>query len=178
MSDQINGTIELIGALLIAYNCHLLHRHKKVQGVSVVTTGFFTAWGAWNLYFYPTNNLWMSFVGGLCLAAANFTWVLMAIYYSRKPKSSPPPPPTIAPPSPASVLDRIYAIRGISTVPHPDTEENRRREATLREACYRTFSVETRPWVPACWNVDDCRRIRAKYGSKNVEPGNTDSSSN
>jgi len=178
MSDLINGTIELIGALLIAYNCRLLHRHKTVQGVSVVTTGFFTAWGAWNLYFYPTNNLWMSFAGGLCLAAANLTWVLMAIYYSRKPKSSPPSLPTTAPAPNAGVLDRIYAIRGISTVPHPDTEENRRREATLREACYRTFSVETRPWVPACWNADDLRRIRAKYRHKDAESENTDSSCN
>ena len=40
-SDLINGTIELVGALLIAYNCRLLYKHKEVQGVSVMTTGFF-----------------------------------------------------------------------------------------------------------------------------------------
>ena len=123
MSDRINGMIELIGALLIAYNCRLLCLHKNVQGVSVTTTAFFTAWGVWNLWFYPANLLWFSFAGGVCLAAANLTWVVMAIYYSWKPKSSPPPLPlpNTASPNPASVLDRIYAIRGISTVPHPDT---------------------------------------------------------
>jgi hypothetical protein len=178
MNDLINGTIELIGALLIAYNCLLLYKHKEVQGVSVMTTAFFSAWGVWNLYFYPSNQLWFSFGGGVCLATANLTWVGMAIYYSKKPKRSPPPLPTIAPSKPASVLDRIYAIRGISTVPHPDIEENRRREATLREACYRTHSVETRPWVPGCWNLDDLRRIRAKYRHKCAESEKTDSSSN
>jgi len=180
MNDLINGLIELIGALLLVHNCWLLYQHKKVQGVSVMTTAFFSAWGVWNLYFYPSNKLWFSFGGGLCLAAANLTWVGMAIYYARKTKSSPPaakrnPIAIVASQNITSVLDRIYAARGISTAPDPEIEENRRREALVREACYRTFSVETRPWVPACWNVDDCRRIRAKYGRIDAEAEKTDS---
>jgi hypothetical protein len=83
MNDLINGCIELLGALLLVGNCRLLYSHKAVQGVSVLTTAFFTLWGIWNLYFYPANNLWLSFVGGLCLASANLTWVVMAIYYSQ-----------------------------------------------------------------------------------------------
>ncbi len=79
MNDLINGCIELLGALLLVGNCRLLYSHKAVQGVSVLTTAFFTLWGIWNLYFYPANNLWLSFVGGLCLAGANLTWVVMAI---------------------------------------------------------------------------------------------------
>jgi len=177
MNDLINGLIELIGALLLIHNCWLLYQHKKVQGVSVMTTAFFTAWGAWNLYFYPANNLWMSFAGGLCLAMANLTWVFMAIYYAQKAKRTVPPLPRVGPPNPASVLDKIYAARGISTTVHPDIEENRRREALVREACYRTVSVETRPWVTNVLNVEDCRRLMAERRRKDAEAMKSVSSS-
>lgn len=79
MNDLINAGIELAGALLLAYNCWLLHKHRQVQGVSVLTTGFFTLWGLWNIYFYPANGLWWSFAGGICIAGANFTWLVMAL---------------------------------------------------------------------------------------------------
>lgn len=86
MNDLVNGLLELFGAFLLVGNCRLLARHKRVRGVSVTPTAFFSAWGIWNLYFYPANHLWISFWGGVCLALTNLTWVAMAIYYSRGPK--------------------------------------------------------------------------------------------
>jgi hypothetical protein len=88
MNDLINGSLEMTGALLLLRNCHLLYQHKRVQGVSVATTAFFSIWGIWNLYFYPANHLWVSFAGGVCLAAVNMTWVTLALYYSRRPRSA------------------------------------------------------------------------------------------
>ena len=84
MNDMINGTLEFMGALLVAHNCWVIFQHERVQGVSVLATAFFTTWGAWNLYFYPMLHLWLSFTGGLCLALANFVWVGMAVFYSRE----------------------------------------------------------------------------------------------
>jgi hypothetical protein len=84
MNDLINGFLEMAGSLLLLRNCHLLYQHKRVQGVSVTTTGFFTLWGFWNLYFYPANHLWLSFLGGVFLAGVNMTWVVLALYYSSR----------------------------------------------------------------------------------------------
>ena len=64
MNDAINGILELVGAFFLLTNCMLLYHHKRVQGISVYTTVFFTTWGLWNLYFYPANKLWLSFAGG------------------------------------------------------------------------------------------------------------------
>jgi hypothetical protein len=88
MNDLINGSLEMAGALLLLRNCHLLYLHKRVQGVSIATTAFFSMWGLWNLYFYPANNLWISFAGGVCLAVVNMTWVGLALYYSKGPRTT------------------------------------------------------------------------------------------
>ena len=90
MNDAINGALELAGALFLLNNCRMLYSHKRVQGVSVSATAFFTTWGLWNLYFYPANGLWLSFVGGLCLASVNVAWVAMAIYYERQSRNLSP----------------------------------------------------------------------------------------
>ena len=80
----------------------------------------------------------------------------MAIYYSRRPKSSPPPLPkqsaqaNVLSPTLASVLDRIYAARSISTTLDPDVEENRRREALVREGVFHRRLCEFRILDPAC----------------------------
>jgi hypothetical protein len=87
MNDMINCGLEFVGALFLFKNCRLLWSHRRVQGVSVSATIFFTLWGLWNLYFYPANHLWLSFAGGLCLAAANLTWVGMAIHFGRRTRS-------------------------------------------------------------------------------------------
>jgi hypothetical protein len=88
MNDLVNGLLELFGAVLLLGNCRLLLQHKRVQGVSVTPTAFFSAWGVWNLYFYPTQGLWLSFFGGVCLACVNLAWVGLAFYYCHWPKVS------------------------------------------------------------------------------------------
>lgn len=40
---------------------------------------FFSAWGIWNLVYYPTLGQWASFIGGVLLVAGNVAWVVLAI---------------------------------------------------------------------------------------------------
>jgi hypothetical protein len=84
--DIINGIFEQIGGILIFRNCWMLYKEKRVMGVSIFTTAFFTAWGCWNLYYYPSLNQWASFIGGLSIAVGNGLWVIMAMYYAKKNK--------------------------------------------------------------------------------------------
>ena len=86
MNDLINGIFEIGGGLLIALNCLRLYKDKEVKGVSIAVVAFFTVWGYWNLYYYPSLNQWMSLAGGVIIVLANSVWVGMALYYGRKDK--------------------------------------------------------------------------------------------
>jgi hypothetical protein len=79
--DQINGLFELFGSVFILNHCRAVLRDKAVAGVSIVSAVFFTAWGVWNLWYYPSLGQWYSFAGGVCIVLANVLWVgLMARY--------------------------------------------------------------------------------------------------
>jgi uncharacterized membrane protein YfcA len=84
MNDLINAIFELGGGLLITLNCIQLRKDKQVKGVSIPVVAFFSVWGFWNIYYYPSLGQTLSFIGGIIIALANTTWVIMAIYYARK----------------------------------------------------------------------------------------------
>jgi len=84
LPDLINGLFELGGAVMIWLNVKRLYQDKTVKGVDWRVTGFWTAWGLWNLYFYPSLGQWLSFAGGVALVGANAVWLVMAAYYIRR----------------------------------------------------------------------------------------------
>lgn len=83
MADLINGLFELGGGILLLINCYTLHRDKTVQGISPIPVYFFTAWGYWNLWFYPALSAWYSFAGGILVVAVNTVWLAQLFYYKR-----------------------------------------------------------------------------------------------
>ena len=85
-ADIINGSFELLGAFFLMLNVKQLYKDKKLNGVHWLPTVFFTSWGFWNLYYYPSLNQWFSFYGGLCIVIVNTFWLLQIIYYSRRNK--------------------------------------------------------------------------------------------
>lgn len=83
-SDHFNALFEFISAMLLMINVVRLYKDKKLQGVSIVPTMFFTLWGFWNLYYYPSLNQFWSFVGGIFVVVVNLIWVIMALYYRSR----------------------------------------------------------------------------------------------
>lgn len=80
--DLVNGLFEFIGGVLLWLNVRRLWRDRRVAGVSPLPVVFWTAWGLWNLWFYPMVGCWWSFAGGLFVVAANAAWlVLLAIVW-------------------------------------------------------------------------------------------------
>jgi hypothetical protein len=79
--DLINGTFELVGGILCWLNVQRLRKDRRVQGVDWRVSAFFSAWGLWNLFFYPSLHQWASFAGGILLVLANTTWVALALRY-------------------------------------------------------------------------------------------------
>jgi len=83
LPDFINGLFESCGGFFILFSVIKLHREKTVHGVHWVHTSFFTSWGFWNLYYYPTLDQWFSFYGGLFLVLTNTFWLGQLIYYGN-----------------------------------------------------------------------------------------------
>jgi hypothetical protein len=73
--DLINGAFEAFGAAMLALNVKRLWRDRVIAGVHWAPTIFFTAWGAWNLYYYPSLNQWASFAGGCAIVTMNAAWL-------------------------------------------------------------------------------------------------------
>lgn len=84
MNDYINGAFELIGSIFSLINLRRILRDKYVAGVDWRVTAFWSAWGTWNLFYYPSLDQWASFYGGLLLVLSNTAWVVLALKYSRK----------------------------------------------------------------------------------------------
>lgn len=77
--DLINGSFELVGAAFTWRNFVQLRRDRVLKGVYWPTTAFFTAWGLWNLVYYPALSQWASLAGGVLLVSGNVAWVAMAV---------------------------------------------------------------------------------------------------
>jgi hypothetical protein len=83
MNDAINGGFEAIAGLLMWLNVAAVIKDKAVHGVNLWSTGFFVAWGYWNLWYYPSLAQSFSFLGGLMVVTANTTWFILLLKYKR-----------------------------------------------------------------------------------------------
>ncbi len=82
--DIINGLFECLGGIFITLSIIKLHKDKSVRGVSLYPVAFFSVWGYWNLYFYPSLGQWWSFWGGIGVVVMNTIWLGQLIYYSKR----------------------------------------------------------------------------------------------
>lgn len=82
--DIINGLFEFIGALFQTRNIWALLQDRQVKGVRPLPVAFFSLWGAWNIWYYPSLNQWVSFWGGICIVITNTVWLCLMVYYMRR----------------------------------------------------------------------------------------------
>ena len=82
-TDLTNGLFELIGSIFLFVNVFRLWIDKKIRGLYWPFSIFFTLWGFWNLYYYPTIGQMFSFVGGIFMSVANLAWIYLAIKYRK-----------------------------------------------------------------------------------------------
>lgn len=87
-ADIVNALFEAIGGCLIWINVYRLHIDKRIAGVSMLPTAFFSAWGIWNLWFYPAVGAWWSFLGGISIVIANSVWWWQMLKYRKNPDES------------------------------------------------------------------------------------------
>lgn len=83
-NDVINGIFEFGMACMLALSVVRLWRDRCVNGWSVWSVVWPTAWGYWNLYYYPSLGQWVSTVGGVLVVIVNSTWIVLAVRFSRR----------------------------------------------------------------------------------------------
>jgi hypothetical protein len=84
MTDLINSLFEAFAALAILNHARIGIKNKNVGGVSISSTAFFTAWGIWNVWYYPSIEQYYSFCAGMAVLLANFVW--LTVLYRFTPK--------------------------------------------------------------------------------------------
>jgi hypothetical protein len=89
LNDVVNGTFEFGAGLFNLLNVRRILKDKKLDGVSWIPTVFFSLWGLWNLFYYPSLNQPLSFVGGLSIVCVNLLWLYLVWYYGKRNQVSP-----------------------------------------------------------------------------------------
>lgn len=84
MADFINGCFEMVGAYLTWKNYRQVVADKGHAGIYWPSVVFFTSWGVWNLFYYPSLNQAWSFLGGIALVTANCCWLWAMWRYGKK----------------------------------------------------------------------------------------------
>lgn len=80
--DRVNASLEYFGVLFALHNCVVLVQDNgQVQGVSLAAIVFFTLWGVWNLYYYPSLGQHASAIASIGLVFANGAWLGIYTYF-------------------------------------------------------------------------------------------------
>jgi hypothetical protein len=81
--DVINGLFETFGAVMITLSTHKLLRERIVRGIHWGQVAFFTSWGVFNMFYYPSIDQVWSFRGGCLVFAANMVYLINLIRFYR-----------------------------------------------------------------------------------------------
>lgn len=79
--DQINGILEMAASIFILNHCRVLEKDKAVKGISILSVVFFTLYGIFNIFYYPSIAQWVSFWAGLFIVVVNFLYLWMVLKY-------------------------------------------------------------------------------------------------
>lgn len=83
MLDFINCSFEFLASLAILNHCRTLIKDKQVKGISILSIVFFTMWGAWNIYYYPSLGQTLSFYAGILVFLVNLYYIYLLFKYQR-----------------------------------------------------------------------------------------------
>ena len=82
--DLTNAIFEGGMAFAIMPSVLKLYRDKLVRGIHWFHIAFPTAWGFWNLYYYPWLGQHASFWAGLAVVSVNVVYLSMMLYYKPR----------------------------------------------------------------------------------------------
>jgi len=89
MMDMINAAFEFGGFLAIIPSIMAVLRDKRVHGISILTPLFFTSWGFWNIFYYPSlDQIWSAWAAVL-LSLTNGIYLVLLFHYRARARKEP-----------------------------------------------------------------------------------------
>lgn len=82
--DFINAVFECSGGVFVALNAWDIWKKKRVAGQTLTAISFFTAWGVWNMFYYPSIHQWWSTAGAWGVMMANAALIYFVVKYREK----------------------------------------------------------------------------------------------
>lgn len=87
LPDLVNAAFEALGGFIILLNVRRILKDRLVRGADWRVMAFFTAWGLWNLYYYPHLGQWWSFAAGTWIAVVNAVYLALMVHFVHKEKT-------------------------------------------------------------------------------------------
>jgi len=84
IADIINASFEFFASFFVFKHCLVTMKDKRVAGLSITSIIFFTSWGYWNLYYYPSLGQVWSFWAGILVVITNSVWVYLLVRYANQ----------------------------------------------------------------------------------------------
>jgi hypothetical protein len=79
--DIGNAIFEGFGAFFIWKSVFALWKDREIKGVYWPAWIFYSAWGVWNLWYYPAIGQIFSFLAGIAVVTGNIAWVTLAVRF-------------------------------------------------------------------------------------------------
>lgn len=84
LMDMANAFFEGGGSIFVLNHARVLHKHKMVRGVSLLSVAFFSLWGVFNIFYYNHLGQNFSWYAGICVLISNTFYLSLIAYYRRK----------------------------------------------------------------------------------------------
>lgn len=84
MADLINALLEGMAGFFILVSIREAWSRRDVSGIHWVHALYFTAWGAWNLFYYPYLDQWYSAACAILVFGVNAFYLFTVIKFRRK----------------------------------------------------------------------------------------------
>jgi len=82
--DTINAVFEALGSVAVWANVFAIIKDKGYAGTRIPMMLFFSAWGFWNLWYYPHLGQSLSFYASVLLTTGNCAVLAAMAYFGRK----------------------------------------------------------------------------------------------
>lgn len=82
--DLINASFEVFASVVSTLSLIAIYKAKRIVGASPWPTVFFSAWGLWNLFYYPHLGQFLSTGAAVGMLGINVTWLYLYYVYKEK----------------------------------------------------------------------------------------------
>jgi len=82
--DIINSAFLILGSFFVILSIIKAWRTREIRGINPLTPAFFLLWSIWNVYFFFTLAVWISFFASIAFMLVNAVWLYLVFKFGDK----------------------------------------------------------------------------------------------